>query len=435
MPSMKFTDADPSSRFLETLAFPYGTPDQSTAKGRMYKSAYSTTDYERFARRYPFGGMYVRNVARDCWEKLFRLQQSGKDLSVESQKLTKHIKEVAQSTLMFGHTLERLDGASVTLLGHSDVKKDSDPDVWESEPGEDTKVAWTFFFRQNNYNIDFTRGGQLIVPKRPQELELNLDSQTVKVHPDRYIYMVNPDYMDVLDTSTEGISVLEMVADTLEMKHYSDWAIGQALWRAAVGYLQLQAPRKLDDDEMQLVLHHYNSSINAKMVNILPPNWEAKVLNLAASLDVSKYYGPLLDNLSMASRIPKSHLTGSDRGALKARLEDQVDYYNMINSIQNIECTPWVMEYIKKMRNSVPEVANLQGDYDIIWKPVRKLTQEQQMLYDTLSITLSSLIRVLKKCETEHRLLTDEEGKHISHLNATIKETSRALNADWRPEK
>lgn len=329
--------------------------------------------------RIPAARFVCEGMASDCWDKGFRITNPAKDFSRENSDVIYNVFEnLFVPQVVKAHTLMRKDGQSALILGFNDkpMEQWDQPVDWAK-----AKLKWTFAIPKTQYTVmnwnfqyDNVAQGKGLVSLVPADFLVSGITGLSNLHPDRYIYLERP---NVLDLSVHGESVLTPIADVLFEERNVSWSIGQGLWRAVVGLINLVYPKTGVDAAAKKTVMGSFSNIHARTVTMTPDNWKVETHQLAGTGIASAWKNNevLLQQIAIGARVPMSVLQGAPRGAFggSAKQEDLHDYYQTISTEQNEYCRIWINKALRTLKKT-KQAELLPDDFIIDFNPIFKMS-------------------------------------------------------------
>jgi hypothetical protein len=312
--------------------------------------------------REPAAYRVVFQVAHDIFAKWFKVVDAGKnpnpdfDAAVQKVLSTLNAKDVFTRAALF----ERLFGWSIIVLGYVDRGKDLSSavegaqeirdlfpysvlavDVQTSDEDQDTKSSR--FGLPNLYTLKQTGIAQ------------------VKVHYSRVIHVATR----VLENRYKGLSVLQAMYDDLTVFRNIRWGMGQAMFRVGHGFpdITIQGATKKDLDDFEAQNQLQDLSVRTYLLHGDKTSVEFKGLG-GKALNPEPYVDSCIDQLSIATGIPKAIMRGAQAGALAGSDVNEREYFKFISNLQALyEPAIWQLIDLLMEAGQIPKVE----DYEIKW--------------------------------------------------------------------
>lgn len=348
----------------------YAMPSPSNPD--MFQAA-TDSNVNSWYRRVPEARFITEGIATDCYDKGYRIPEL-KEKNEISDQIVKNWTKLFIPQMTWAHTLSRLHGRSILILGFNDLPINQ----WDKPVDySKAKLKYTLAVNKINFNVTswkFPENPSMYgqAAQIPENLMINGLTGMGELHPDRYIYMEHP---DLLQPDNHGVTVLEPVADSCQVKRNVIFSVGQGLFRAVVGLLNITHPKTGVTAAQKSAVMGSFSNLHSRTVTSMPEGWGLKAVDLGGKGLASawKNNGIVSEAFSVGSRVPVSVLQGSPRGAFggAAKDSDLHDYYQTISAEQVNYSAPWIRRGLEAMKQT-GQAKLLPKDFSIEFNPIFK---------------------------------------------------------------
>jgi len=393
-------------------------------------------DREWASTRTPVGHFVTFSVAEDMFDNWFtvddlRTEGNDEELDVKIQNVltTLHARE----TFTAAATLERIHGFSAIAVGFTDGDDLSQP----VRPGADIRELYAYGKNQLTVDRDVTdeTSERYGLPELYTVKRLNLGDTTI--HWSRMIHCATRKPIEIGKKEWEGISVLDPAYNDLEMLDNIRWSIGQTMFRYGPGFPDIELQGASDDVIEAFYASGRFSNINARTYFVHSEREKLEFKGVGSSaLDPQRYTQPIMESLSVATKIPEPILRGAQAGALTGSEVNEREYFKVVSSAQTA-----FERYLRVLIDALMASGQIEAeveDYQINWvggfevnakdKALTELAREQAQQI-RLEYMLLDEVRAL--CEaTELGPLPHGEGKMLKQASNPFS-TGGSANEDY----
>lgn len=187
--------------------------------------------------------------------------------------------------------------------------------------------------------------------------------------PDRY----------TTNSSAYGDSFYKSIWDLLIVKDNGIWSAGQIAYSMLMKILKIadvgKLERKLEEIGKNKYLQKKEMELNTSTLAIIGKDDEIQSLNFTSGLNIEQIKNYIYDEISLATRIPKSKLLGSSQGALASAKEDSNRWYEYIENFQ----TDQLDEILRRILDLLyAEQGYYDINYQIIFNSIRATDKKEE---------------------------------------------------------
>lgn len=205
----------------------------------------------------------------------------------------------------------------------------------------------------------------------------NSASQTTLIHRDRFV-LLEP---NVLDDEVGGMSCLLPPFDDFTVKKNQDYAMGEFIRRAASGVATLHInnanlgldEEELDELEKDFYLGARNEFLFRGSEDDVKFNWHFP----KGSINPAPYTDHINDNISAGAFIPKTHILGSQAGAVTGSEVNREEYASFIHGEQMMVLEPALREVLERMVR-IGQIAD--QEYFIEWPSIYDVSDKDMAM-------------------------------------------------------
>lgn len=341
---------------------------------KLFPAKISLTDLLYLYQRCDIAENAVDTIPRDVWSKGFTVKvvgASGKE--VKKSPLETAIWELnkahkVKARFEEAHRYARLFGMGLVVMGLADGKR-------FEEPVEKTqKLTYLrVFSRKEISNIIYDKDdtSETYGDIKNYKITVSGDEQvSFWVSADRCIHVMEK----TTHKSPWGKSILESPYDLFQVLKNTDWSAGEAYYQNASPLFVLswegeEVPTKEELDAAKEDLE----DIHVKKRFIKPATWRLDTVQGSGTLpDPGNVWGPVVERIAGAVKIPKQLLLGTSAGALASGEVNLQQYYKDVAGWQSNFAEPLLLEFYGRLQEwgVLPE-----GDFDLEWTPLWEMSE------------------------------------------------------------
>lgn len=341
-----------------SIRIPYSAP----SGGAKFGEAITDSDREFAATREPVGHFVTFSVAEDMFDNWFQvddLRTEGKDVGFNDAVQVALSKLKAREAFIRAAIFERVHGWCMIAVNFADGGDQA------TEVREGAEVRDLFVYSKRKIaRIEEDKDPNSPRYGLPQTYYLNRGTAgQLKLHYSRVIHIAprlswSHEY--------EGVSVLDPIWDDLTNLRNIRWGMGQTMYRYGSGFpdIEIQGATKEQLDDFIESGQFKDLHSRTYFVHNERQKLEFKGAS-GVALDPEKYYKPIMESLSVGTKIPEPILRGAQAGALTGSEVNEREYFKVVSSAQTLY-EPYIRWLIDRLMASGQIDAKVE-DYAINW--------------------------------------------------------------------
>lgn len=228
-------------------------------------------------------------------------------------------------------------------------------------------------------------------------------------------------YLDKLEDDNNGVSFLERCMDSLKAMDTGLLSTGRMLFEYTLKVFKSEEIAEADKKELQKFYDNLSQGFSTESFFVIGQDEEVTKLGTNVS-GIKDLFDFAWQNISAASNIPKSVLTGEQSGTLAGASQDIANYYDNIKAIQEEYIKPQ-LEWIVRLLMHSSDVADGKDDpdklewhieFNPLWSADDKTQSETLLNYANAASTLVSA--GIKDPEQAGLMLAGQDNNQVSGM-------------------
>ena len=373
--------------------------------------------------REPVAHRIVFTVAHDIFDHWFQLYKEGneQDKSFDTQIQKELTRLNAKRELMRMAVYERAYGWATIVLGYADAAQTLAEPVTGTPKLQEIKAYGPLQIASVD-EVKDRSNPRYGLPEYYNVKQSGITSN-LKIHYTRTIHFASR----LLEHDYMGISTLDPVWDDIVTLRNIRWGMGQTMYRYGHGFpdLTFTGAEKSDIDDWVEEGSFENLSARTYFAHNENQTIEFKG-TAGVALDPTKYYLPIMENISAGSAIPLAILRGVQAGTLTGSEVNQQEYFALIGDEETY--------YETGIRQLINAVQQTDEPFNFKWMGGFQLDDLKQAQIDqvkaqTLQVKGDWMTR------NELRKLMDPTLKPLTKEQGGEELLSKAAQNPWAPNK
>jgi hypothetical protein len=340
----------------------FGVRGAGAGTGATFGDEINNDDLLFAVKREPAAYRAIFQVAHDVFAKWFKIVDKSQEPNEDFDALVQKVLDALNARNVFTRAavFERLFGWSIIVLGFVDYGKGLSSPVEGMQEIRD-------LFPYSLLSVDVQSSDEEKDPKSPRfGLPVSYTFkqsgvEQVKIHYSRVIHLATR----LLDHPYKGLSILQAMYDDLTVFRNIRWGMGQTLFRYGSGFPDIEfegaTKKQLDDLENSQQF----KSLQARTYFLHSDKVKFEFKGVAGkALNPEPYVDSCIEQLSIATAIPKAIMRGAQAGALAGSDVNEREYFKFISDLQALyEPAIWQLIDLLMESGQIPKVE----DYEIKW--------------------------------------------------------------------
>lgn len=382
-----------------------------------------TIDYEDLMyiyRRIDIAANAVDLIPADVWGAPINIKTIGADGQEEKDsELAKQIWQLNRDlnvlgTYEEGHRYTRILGLGIIVMGLADGRRIDEP-VGDRATGLKYLRAYSADdIDEIHYNTDPDSEdyGEIefydIKLQGSANASVSQPAQIFKVHASRVIHLNEK----TVKKDPWGVGVLESPYDLFVILKNTDWSAGEAYFQNASPLFVLSWDDSEDadppDEDKLNQADEDLEVIHATKKYIKPASWQLDTVQGSGKIpDPDLIWGPVVERIAGAVRIPKQLLLGTSAGALASGEVNLQQYYKDVGKYQNNFAEPALLDMYQRLQ--ALGVLN-EEEFDIEWAPLWEMSEKDKSEIAVNNVN-AARVAVGNRSTGEPELMTVEEAR------------------------
>ena len=231
------------------------------------------------------------------------------------------------------------------------------------------------------------------------------------------------------NSKTYGDSFYKSIWDLLIVKDNGIWSAGQIAYSMLLKILKIsdigKLERKLNEIGKNKYLQKKELELNTSTLALIGKDDEIQSLNFTSGLNIEQIKDYIYDEISIALRIPKSKLLGTQQGALASAKEDSNRWYEYIENFQQDQLDEILRRVIDML---YAEQGHYDVNYNITFNSIRTIDRKEEaeiekIEAETIKINIEGLALIQRQItgvDLDMNTITNLKDKLLENIKGKL---------------